>query len=132
MSDERSPEEIQTALVATTLFSKRADGHIEMLSPQNAAAFLGAIDSYNTGQGSFNLLVPKTKIHELGLNQELWDRVGGSGREHNIKGREYYDIDCVTGFEFISRLEVISGKKWSDMRAVKEAVDASRETREIG
>lgn len=126
--DQRSPEERQTAMVATALFSKRADGHIESLSDVDAAKLLGCIDSYHTGMGAFNLLVPANKIKELGLNEELW---GKASKTVDYKGRAMYDVDYMTGIELISRLSVVSGKTWQEARELKASIDATRADREI-
>jgi len=126
MANASDHQERQTALLATALFSKRADGHIEAISAIEAAQFLGAIDSYPTGQGAFNLLVPASKITTLGLNAELWDKAA-----LNKRGNQY-EIDYMTGVELISRLEVLSGKSWAEQRALKNSVDESRGDRTLG
>lgn len=117
-------QERQTSFVATALFSKRADGHIEPISATEAAQLLGSIDSYHTGQGSYNYLVPVQKITALGLNSELWEKAA-TQRAGN------YDLDALTGTEFISRLEVLSGKTLAEQRALKKSVDDSRGDKSI-
>jgi len=128
VDDQRSPEERQMAMVATALFSKRADGHIESLSAVDAAKLLGCIDSYNTGMGAFNLLVPVNKIKELDLNEALW---GKAAKTIDQNGRSMYDVDYMTGIELISRLSVVSGKTWQEARELKSSIDATRADREI-
>ena len=127
-NDARSKEESATAMLATALMSKRSDGHIVAPTATEATNLLGCIDSYNTGMGAFNLLVPKSKIQELGLNEVLWGR---AAPVHTTDGRAVYDVDYMTGIELIGRLEVVAGKKWKDAQALKQRVDASRGDKEI-
>ncbi len=128
-TDARSPEEEQTALLATFLISKRADGSLEPLDAAAADQLLGKIDSYSTGQGAFNLLVPESAITQVGLALEGWKKA--AKRTTRPDGSSAYDLDYMTGVEMLGRLQNISGMQWANARALHEKFTGESQNRNI-
>jgi hypothetical protein len=115
----------QTGMLATALFSKRQDGSIAALSAMDAKNLMGRIDSYSTGMGAFNLLIPARAIQKLGLDESLWQQ--STKPSHMKDGTAAYDMDYMTGIEFVSRLEVLAGCSWPEAQAFKASIDATRD-----
>ncbi len=120
------------ALTATALLAKRnADGSIfkdeqgmgHLLDPVDALKLLGKIDSYSTGMGAFNLLVPVAAVRAAGL-EEVWKKAGFTETRH--KDALHYDVeDYMLGAQIIPRLELQAGETWKAARARYEAISPS-------
>lgn len=128
-TDDRSPEEKETALLATFLISKRADGTLAPLDAAAAGQLLGKIDSYATGQGAFNLLVPQTALQHAGLAREGWEKAAKLTTLND--GSAAYDLDYMTSVDLLGRLEFTSGITWADARALHEKFTGEGQTRNI-
>ena len=108
--------------------SKPASGEIQFSDALKirAATLLGKIDSYSTGQGAFNLLIPKTAIVGSGFHEKTWEDAQDAGLlktiQHGNPPKECYEVDYMTATtELLPRLEMVAGKKWSEARAQKDA-----------
>jgi hypothetical protein len=119
------------ALTATALLAKRnADGSVfkdeqgmgHLLDPMDALKLLGKIDSYSTGMGAFNLLVPVAAVRAAGL-EDVWNKANFTTFPH--KNAQHYDVgDYMLGVAIIERLELQAGEKWDAARARYEAATA--------
>lgn len=109
--------------MATALFSKRSDGHVEQISQVNAAQLLGSIVKRDVGREEINARVPVSKLRELDLNLELWDTLA---TRHDDGAQRSYDLKNELACEFIAQLESVSGKTWEELHTLKQTTSASR------
>jgi len=122
----------QTGQVHLEDATKPASGEIRFSDALKlrAATLLGKIDSYSTGQGAFNLLIPKTAITDSGFHEKTWEDAQVAGllkaQKHGNPPKDYYEMDYMTATtEFLPRLEMVAEKSWNEARGQKGAIDAS-------
>ena len=90
----------QTGQVNLEDAAKPASGEIQFSDALKlrAATLLGKIDSYNTGQGAFNLLIPKSAIADSGFHIKTWEDAQTAGllKTHGNPPKDYYEMDYTT------------------------------------
>lgn len=122
----------QTGHVTLEDATKPASGEIQFSDALKlrAATLLGKTESYSTGQGAFNLLIPKSAIVGSGFHEKTWEDAQTAGllkaQKHGNPPKDYYEMDYMTATtEFLPRLEMVAGKSWHEAQGQKGAIDAS-------
>lgn len=131
MDEQRQNDVIATRL----LIASEPDGNMArhgkdaaVITPMQAKALLGRIDTVNAGMGSFTLMVPVAAIRQAGL-EATWHK---HFTQTMYKGAPHYPVqDYMLSVNILSRLEVVAGADYAQARALYEA-HAAKEPQERG